>query len=230
MSYLITNDDWKPSLLDKTELEHYGVKGMKWGVRRSQRELDRAAGRTLEKGESRSKQIRKARVSVNRARDKQNRLEDKFYEKEAKKEIVEARTFDNSVAKKRLDKINGRENNTTPEQMEEARQASNKAHSEYRQAEAAFKKAQQDYEQHPKRAIAAKITYGEAALFSLLLTPAFGGGILAGAEVSSALVRRQQRRGAEEIKRQEKEQARRDAKADEFFKELMANPPKFDED
>lgn len=32
--------------LDKeSELEHYGVKGMKWGVRRTQAQLDRAAGR-----------------------------------------------------------------------------------------------------------------------------------------------------------------------------------------
>ena len=30
-------------------LEHYGVKGMKWGVRRSQAALDRAAGRTPRK-------------------------------------------------------------------------------------------------------------------------------------------------------------------------------------
>lgn len=33
------------SQVDISFLEHYGVKGMKWGVRRSQAELDRAAGR-----------------------------------------------------------------------------------------------------------------------------------------------------------------------------------------
>ena len=37
-------------------LEHYGVKGMKWGVRRSQAELDRAAGRVTRK-RSRNKQM-----------------------------------------------------------------------------------------------------------------------------------------------------------------------------
>ena len=30
-------------------IQHYGVKGMRWGVRRSQEELDRAAGRTKDK-------------------------------------------------------------------------------------------------------------------------------------------------------------------------------------
>lgn len=33
-------------------LEHYGVKGMKWGVRRSQAQLDRAAGRPVSKSSS----------------------------------------------------------------------------------------------------------------------------------------------------------------------------------
>lgn len=33
-------------------LEHYGIKGMKWGVRRDRRTLDRLAGRTTSKGSS----------------------------------------------------------------------------------------------------------------------------------------------------------------------------------
>lgn len=49
MSYAITNDDWKPSLLDKNTLEHYGVKGMKWGVRRTDAELARARARRKQK-------------------------------------------------------------------------------------------------------------------------------------------------------------------------------------
>lgn len=42
----ITNDDKKPPLDEA--IEHYGVKGMKWGVRRDQATLDKAAGRTKE--------------------------------------------------------------------------------------------------------------------------------------------------------------------------------------
>ena len=37
----ITNDDKKPSL--EEALEHYGVMGMKWGVRRSDKQLARAS-------------------------------------------------------------------------------------------------------------------------------------------------------------------------------------------
>jgi hypothetical protein len=81
----ITNDDYKPSLLDEEALEHYGIKGMKWGVRRDRSVLDRQAGRTsgpkLDKAadqiKKRDKRITEARktvqadkVAVNKARMK----------------------------------------------------------------------------------------------------------------------------------------------------------------
>lgn len=40
------------------ELEHYGVKGMKWGVRRSQEQLDRSAGRRKKPSSSEIKEAR----------------------------------------------------------------------------------------------------------------------------------------------------------------------------
>lgn len=42
-------------------LEHYGIKGMKWGVRRSQEQLDRAAGRRTSSSKSGGKANLKSR-------------------------------------------------------------------------------------------------------------------------------------------------------------------------
>ena len=55
-------------------LEHYGVKGMRWGVRRSQAELDRAAGRRVAKGKpvtmtQRTRKIKKKKKSEPRILD-----------------------------------------------------------------------------------------------------------------------------------------------------------------
>ncbi|MBQ8237921.1 MAG: hypothetical protein IJZ39_07235 [Oscillospiraceae bacterium] len=40
-------------------LKHYGVKGMRWGVRRTQAQLDRAAGRTSEEQKAHNRDIAK---------------------------------------------------------------------------------------------------------------------------------------------------------------------------
>ena len=64
------------------DLAHYGIKGMKWGVRRSQKELDRLAGRTTKH----KKDVRK----YNKRR-----------RKEADKGLKEAKDFRNQIRKTR---------------------------------------------------------------------------------------------------------------------------------
>lgn len=59
----VTNDDHKPSL-DPDALEHYGIKGMKWGVRRSDEQLARARGKR--KGGVKKK-VKKAAKAVDKA-------------------------------------------------------------------------------------------------------------------------------------------------------------------
>ena len=50
-------------MTDLDDLQHYGVKGMRWGVRRSQAELDRAAGRTPRKSRKEKRADKKAASS-----------------------------------------------------------------------------------------------------------------------------------------------------------------------
>jgi hypothetical protein len=66
-------------------LEHYGVKGMRWGVRRSQAELDRAAGRT-----SKRKAARAAKKAAKEAAKTPS--EDSKEVAEAKKKIQKGNT------------------------------------------------------------------------------------------------------------------------------------------
>ena len=54
------------------ELFHYGVKGMKWGVRRSQRELDRSAGRIANATGSNRRYLRRHAKEVDRLRERTN--------------------------------------------------------------------------------------------------------------------------------------------------------------
>ena len=59
------------------ELMHYGVKGMKWGVRRSQRQLDRAAGRKPSKSTTKrvnkiSQKLEKKKAALEKKERKKN--------------------------------------------------------------------------------------------------------------------------------------------------------------
>lgn len=56
-------------LEDTDELIHYGVLGMKWGVRRSQRQLDRLAGRAR-RAESETKTVKKLATAYTNSMDK----------------------------------------------------------------------------------------------------------------------------------------------------------------
>lgn len=66
----MTNADEIRSIVDATidDIEHYGVPGMKWGVRRSQASLDRAAGRKPAK----KKKVRSTRATRKAEKAKQN--------------------------------------------------------------------------------------------------------------------------------------------------------------
>jgi hypothetical protein len=83
----IVNDDYKPSLLDEAALEHYGVKGMKWGVRRDQSALDRAAGRTKSLDDSWFGKLanKNAQRYMRKQTEKGQRKAEKLLAKEGKK-------------------------------------------------------------------------------------------------------------------------------------------------
>jgi len=150
----MTNDDYKPSLLDEDELAHYGVKGMKWGVRRDQRALDRAAGRTPPKGRGRGAAIRDAR-----------RASTETYVKRSEAAVKRNRKA--QVVRDVVEKEGGSKRTSPP-----TSKAYEKAMADFNKADAAYKQARVDHRDNPERAAAARVTYGEAAALMVLTTPA----------------------------------------------------------
>jgi hypothetical protein len=73
-------------------LEHYGILGMKWGVRRSRAELDRAAGRRKEKGKpvtpTKRQQKREAKKAIRSPSEDASKAQDAL--KKAKKGGLES--------------------------------------------------------------------------------------------------------------------------------------------
>ena len=60
-------------MTDEEFLQHYGVKGMKWGVRRSQAQLDRAAGRRTARKTARANKKRSSAPPASSMDDNQLR-------------------------------------------------------------------------------------------------------------------------------------------------------------
>lgn len=99
--------------LKTAELKHYGVKGMRWGVRRSQAALDRAAGRSKEKknkkssssGDGGSSKTPKKKSSAAKAVEKsKNRLV-----KEAKRKLEDRRALNEVKRSEKLERAIAKE-------------------------------------------------------------------------------------------------------------------------
>ncbi len=169
----ITNDDLKPSLDEA--LEHYGVQGMKWGVRRDQKALDRSAGRSLSKGRPRDDQIKDARGSVIRKKANLNKASVKVAKLE--KAAYNARGKADVAKEKKLAPMNYKPGsnewakNIDPAREKEYEQNAKKAEAQVRLAQKQFQEAQKDFDNNPARALSARMTYGEMVVSSLFLTP-----------------------------------------------------------
>jgi hypothetical protein len=150
----ITNELKPP--LDEA-LEHYGVKGMKWGVRRDQRTLDRAAGRPVS-----------SRAARGMVKDEAKRLgtKNKGYRGMGKRGSMNSlrKGKDIRAARKRL--------KVAESELKTIRKAAKKTPSPENTAK--LVKAQRDFDLNNDRVIASQLSVGEAAIPAILSLPVAG--------------------------------------------------------
>jgi len=88
-------------------LEHYGVKGMRWGVRRSQAELDRAAGRRISKGKPVTMTNRNQKIKKKK-RGSEPRIVD-VREAEVSTDFEEATKINNKIREEGIQSLTNQE-------------------------------------------------------------------------------------------------------------------------
>lgn len=159
MSVMITYSDAKPDLLDPEALEHYGIKGMKWGVRRTEEQLARARG-AIKKSAKDQVDVYKKGAKKTKAAYKKSRAKTKKIEK-ARGEVTEQRV--------RL--LGSKIMSFRPDAEKRAKAKQNHA------------KVKREYLTNPDRVTASMLTDGEKATAILLSVP---GGLpsIAGATVA----------------------------------------------
>ena len=95
---------WEYNYYDDNELYHHGVKGMKWGVRRTPAQLGHDTGRIdLQKTK---KKVDAAGTIVNETRNINNTASKKAQKKAQKQKLSEAKIMSDQELKDRVNRLN----------------------------------------------------------------------------------------------------------------------------
>ncbi len=226
----ITNDDYKPSL-DPESLEHYGIKGMKWGVRRTDDQLTRArggkVGNAIKKSAKQQVDFYKpaARVATSGA---------KKVGGAAKKSAKQQVEFYTKPAGKAADAVRKRNENKMPTKSQSKRIKEARAElgplrkNEFKNAEGIKAKASiaflgelskehsLEYRANPNRVTAYKRTSGEKVANLLLSLPTIGTSLIYEAAGKWTLDRVREDQAKASIELMEK-----NGEMDKFLEDLM---------